>query len=127
MTRGGCSPNKAPALARRIAEHRWLRLAGMSTHFARAGTDTQFTNKQLSIFDAVLSKCAPSEDCLIHAANSIATLRDRRYHKTMVRVGQAWAGFGAEHLSDGAFRQQAATLRPIVTWFTKSRLTCSVI
>ena len=116
MSRGGCSPNKAPTLARRISEHRWLRLAGMSTHFARAATDTRFTDKQLSIFDAVVSKCAPPEDCLIHAANSVATLRDRRYHKTMVRIGQAWAGFGAERLSEGDFRQQAATLRPIVTW-----------
>ncbi len=118
MTRGGCSPNKAPGLARRISEHRWLRLAGMSTHFARAATDTRYTNKQLSTFDTVLSKCAPAmgADCLVHVANSVATLRHHRYHKTMVRVGQAWAGFGAERLSDGTFHRQAARLRPIVSW-----------
>lgn len=118
MTRGGCPAPAAPALARRISEHRWLRLAGMSTHFARAATDARFTNKQLAVFDAVLKQCGPAvgEDCLIHAANSVATLRHGRYHKTMVRIGQAWAGYGAERLTDGQFRRKAARLRPIVTW-----------
>ncbi|MCH7799551.1 MAG: alanine racemase [Planctomycetes bacterium] len=118
MSRGGCAPAEAPVITRRISKHRWLRLAGMSTHFARAASDARFTNKQLSIFDEVLATCSPSmpEECLIHAANSVATLRHRRYHKTMVRVGQAWAGLGAEHLSDGSFRRQGAELRPIVSW-----------
>ena len=118
MCRGGCPVAVAPGIAKRIASHRWLRLAGMSTHFARAGTDACFTNKQLAVFDAVLKKCASDvpEDCLIHAANSIATLRHSRYHKTMVRVGQAWAGFGAERITDGEFPGQAAELRPIISW-----------
>ena len=118
MSRGGCTPAEAPAITARISEHRWLRLAGISTHFARAGSDARFTNRQMSILDGVLDTCSPStpDDCLIHAANSVATLRHRRYHKSMVRVGQAWAGFGAEHLPDGPFRKQAAELRPIVTW-----------
>jgi len=118
MTRGGCPAASAPGIARRISEHRWLRLAGMSTHFARAGTDARFTNKQLAVFDAVLKKCgsAVPDDCLVHVANSVATLRHSRYHKSMVRVGQAWAGFGAERITDGEFRPQAAELRPIVTW-----------
>ncbi|MCZ6811761.1 MAG: hypothetical protein O7D97_07115, partial [Planctomycetota bacterium] len=55
-------------------------------------------------------------DCLIHVANTFATLRHRRYHKSMVRVGQAWAGFGPEWMSDGAFGRQAAALRPVVSW-----------
>jgi len=118
MTRGGCPVAVAPGIAKRISEHRWLRLAGVSTHFARAGTDARFTNKQLAVFDAVLKKCgsAVPDDCLIHAANSVATLRHSRYHKSMVRVGQAWAGFGAERITDGEFRRQAAELRPIITW-----------
>ncbi len=118
MTRGGCPVDVAPQIANRIANHRWLRLAGMSTHFARAGTDARFTNKQLAVFDAVLKKCGPDmpEDCLIHAANSVATLRHSRYHKTMVRIGQAWVGFGAERVTDGEFSGQAADLRPIITW-----------
>ncbi len=118
MTRGGCPVDVAPGIAKRIGKHRWLRLAGMSTHFARAGTDARFTNKQLAVFDAALKKCASDvpDDCLVHAANSVATLRHSRYHKTMVRVGQAWAGFGAERITDGEFRSQAAELRPIITW-----------
>jgi alanine racemase len=121
MTRGGCAAIDAPAIAGRISEHRWLRLAGMSTHFARASTDARFTNKQLSVFDGVLEKAGSAipDDCLIHAANSVATLRNSRYHKTMVRVGQAWAGFGAERLSDGGFRREAAELRPIIVWHSR--------
>ncbi|MHC4709884.1 MAG: alanine racemase, partial [Planctomycetota bacterium] len=37
MSRGGCNPDEAPPIAERIAANRWLRLAGVSTHFARAG------------------------------------------------------------------------------------------
>ncbi|MHC4142650.1 MAG: alanine racemase [Planctomycetota bacterium] len=34
----------------------------------------------------------------------------------MVRVGQAWAGLGADAITGGEFRSDAARLRPIVTW-----------
>jgi alanine racemase len=118
MSRGGCSPDEAPKIAQRIAVNRWLRLAGVSTHFAKAGADPRFTDRQLSRFETALDACGPSmpDDCLVHAANTLATLRHNRYHKSMVRVGQAWAGFGADAITGGAFRQQAARLRPVVTW-----------
>jgi alanine racemase len=118
MSRGGCSPQEAPQIAQRIAANRWLRLAGVSTHFARAGADARFTDRQLSRFETALDACAASmpKDCLVHAANTLATLRHHRYHKTMVRIGQAWAGLGAGSITGGEFRRDAARLRPIVTW-----------
>jgi alanine racemase len=118
MSRGGCSPDEASSIAQRIDANRWLRLAGISTHFARAGSDPRFTDRQLAKFNAAVDACGPSmpDDCLVHAANTLATLRHHRYHKTMVRVGQAWAGFGADAITGGEFRRQAARLRPVVTW-----------
>lgn len=122
MSRGGCAPAAAEAIIGRVAEHRWLRLAGLSTHFAKAGTDARFTNQQLAAFDAVIERCGPllPSDCAIHAANTFATLRNRRYHKLMIRVGQAWAGYGHESMTAGQFRRDAGSLRPILTW--KSRI-----
>ena len=67
------------------------------------------SSKQLPETDAM------DADCLVHAANTYATLRGRRFHKSMVSFGQAWAGYGAT-LTDGEFRRQARQLRPIVTW-----------
>ncbi|MHC4127950.1 MAG: alanine racemase [Planctomycetota bacterium] len=118
MSRGGCSPEEAPQIVQRIAANRWLRLAGISTHFARAGADARFTDRQLSRFETALDACVPSmpADCLVHAANTLATLRNHRYHKSMVRVGQAWAGFGADAITGGEYRRDAARLRPVLTW-----------
>ncbi|MHC4220169.1 MAG: alanine racemase [Planctomycetota bacterium] len=118
MGRGGCLPGEAQAIARRIDEHRWLHLAGISTHFAKAGSDARATSRQLSVFDSAVRKCRLSmpEDCIIHAANTMATIRHHRYHKTMVRVGQGWAGYGTGIIGEGEFRREAAGLRPIVTW-----------
>ena len=40
----------------------------------------------------------------------------------MVRVGQAWAGYGWESITSGQFRREASQFRPIVTW--RSRIVC---
>jgi len=118
MSRGGCRPDAAPELVRRINESRWLRLVGVATHFAKAKTDARFTARQLAAFDRALTRCAKllPDDCIVHVANTCATIRARRYHKRMVRFGQAWAGLGAESLPDGPLRRLAAGLKPIVTW-----------
>jgi alanine racemase len=49
-------------------------------------------------------------------AGTFATLRHQRYHKTMVRVGLAWAGYGLEWLGGGEVISAAEQLKPIVTW-----------
>ncbi len=118
MSRGGCPPEEAPAVAQRISGNRWLRLAGVSTHFARSGDDARFTNRQAEEFDAVVEACGPAipPDCVIHVANTFAILRSARFHRRMVRFGQAWVGFGAESMSAGDFRREGLELRPIVSW-----------
>ena len=118
MCRGGCNVQDAPQIVHRVCRSRWLHLAGLFTHFARARTDADFTDKQMEMFEAVVSECTPTLplDCLIHAANTFATLRDQRYHKSMVRVGLAWAGYGSQWMSTGQFRRLGEQLRPVLTW-----------
>lgn len=122
MSRGGCSLEEAPAILKRIAAHRRLQLVGLFTHFAAAETDVEFTNAQMAMFDALIAEHAQfiPASCRIHVASSFATLRHDRYHKSMVRVGLAWAGYGWEWMKGGEVIAAAQNLRPIVSW--KSRI-----
>jgi alanine racemase len=97
-------------------------LAGVFTHFASADANLEFTNRQLATFDRLLTEQAEHipADCRVHAANSFAALRHPRFHKSMVRIGLAWAGYGVEWMQGGEVIAEAENLRPIVTW--KSRL-----
>jgi alanine racemase len=89
MTRGGCSVEDAPAILKRILASRRLQLAGIYTHFSSADSDALVTNEQLAKFDGFLVEHAMliPKTCRIHAASSFATLRHKRYHKTMARIG----------------------------------------
>jgi alanine racemase len=124
MSRGGCNVDEAAKVLERIAGCRRLKLAGIFTHFASAESNVEFTDQQLAAFDRLLSEQAahipPPPECRVHAANSFATLRHPRFHKSMVRIGLSWAGYGAEWMQDGEIVPEAQNLRPIVTW--KSRL-----
>lgn len=122
MSRGGCALDDAPAILKQIAEHKRLELAGVFTHFADAERDPELTEQQLAAFDAVIEEQGQyiGPTCLVHAANTYATLRAERYHKSMVRVGLAWAGYGMESLSGGEIIADGQYLKPAITW--RSRL-----
>jgi alanine racemase len=118
MSRGGCLVADAPRLIERITSHRRLRLAGLFTHFANAEADEAFTNEQHSLFNELIdqhSKIIP-QDCLIHAANTFATARSKRFHHRMVRVGLAWAGYCTEEMSGEEIITEARNLEPCITW-----------
>jgi alanine racemase len=108
MCRGGCDPLEAPDLLRRIAAHPRLELAGIYTHFASAETDLELTLRQQARLEALLVEHAK----LI--PNTAAALRDRRFHGMMIRVGQAWAGYGPECIT-GPCLPEAERLQPAVT------------
>lgn len=118
MARGGCSLEEAPALLERIARHPRLELAGLFTHFAHAEEDVELTERQLATFDSLVADNAEfiPKTCAIHAANTFATLRAQRYHKSMVRIGLAWAGYGMESLNGGEIIADGQHLQPAVTW-----------
>jgi alanine racemase len=118
LGRGGCDPRDAQAVLRRIEHSRWLRLAGIFTHFADAARSAASAQRQMAQLDSVLERCGDlvGPDCLVHAANTAALLRNRRYHRSMVRFGLAWVGVGNEWCTGGPFRRAAAGLRPVVRW-----------
>lgn len=121
MSRGGAAADEAGALLKRIAGQRRLRLAGVFTHFSSAETDLASTDAQLARFDALLREFNEfiPDDCLVHCANTYATLRSPRFHRRMVRIGLAWAGFGLESIEGGEIVTEGEELRPAVTWSSR--------
>jgi len=124
MSRGGCNLADAPEVLQQILDHKHLQLAGLYTHFASAESDEAMTDAQDDAFNRFVldHREALPADCVIHAANTAATLRDQRFHRVMVRVGQAWAGFGPGAITTGSVINEAHALRPVVTWI--SSLVC---
>jgi len=123
MSRGGCSPEDAATVLRRITGSRWLRLAGIFTHFSDARCDADRTRAQMDAFDALLAREAahiPTE-CVVHVASSYAALRHRRFHRSMVRFGLAWTGLALDGIESGEVLWESEQLRPIVSW--RSRIT----
>jgi alanine racemase len=121
MSRGGCGLDDAPQLLRIIAGSPRLALAGLFTHFACADSDDSFTQRQFALFEDLVQKHRSQipSGCLTHAANSHATIRHGRYHKSMVRVGLAWAGYAADGWSGSEMLPEARQLRPCLTWSSR--------
>lgn len=121
MGRGGCDPADVEGMLGRIESSRWLRLAGVFTHFANASKQSARTTKQMDEFERILDRVSARlpEDCHVHVASTYGVLRARRFHQTMVRFGLAWAGYGPECMTGGEFRREAAELVPIVSWHSR--------
>lgn len=102
MGRGGSLPEEAALALSFIAADRRLRLTGIFTHFSDSACDPHRTQSQMDSFDAFCRTHAPliPDDVLVHAANSHAAMRERRYRRTMVRPGLAWTGF-IDGMADG--------------------------
>ncbi|MCA9285275.1 MAG: alanine racemase [Phycisphaerales bacterium] len=121
LSRGGSRPEDATRMIERIASTRWLRLAGVFTHFSHSRTDPERTQRQLDVFDAMLEACASAvpADCTIHVASTHSLLRHPRFHRAMVRFGLAWAGYGMEDLEGGEIIVEGEQLEPAVTWSSR--------
>jgi alanine racemase len=91
---GERDPDTLIELARACVEDQRVDLAGVWTHFATADEEGDpYLGEQLSAFTPVaeaVRELAP--DCMVHAANSAATLRDPATHFDMVRCGIAVYG-----------------------------------
>jgi alanine racemase len=121
MSRGGSTPDEVVDMFAMIAKSRWLKLAGISTHFSSADADDDSAREQLKLFKSILGKHRTfiPGDCLIHAASTSATFRCAKFHLGMVRVGIAWMGFGEELLHCGERANEQIALQPAITWSSR--------
>jgi alanine racemase len=118
MSRGGVAWTDAASLVERVATSPHFALRGLFTHFASSRTDRAFTDLQLERLAAVERACEAflSPDVLIHVASTYGLLRHPRYHRSMVRCGLAWAGYGLEEIEGGELDLPAGFLQPCVRW-----------
>ena len=90
---GTRDPAEATLVARAVAGHGSLCLAGAMTHFATADDDPDFLAEQLTAFTPwARTLKAAHPGILVHAANSAATLREPAARFDLVRCGIALYG-----------------------------------
>jgi alanine racemase len=96
---GERDPAELIELARSCAADPQLEIAGVWTHFATADEpEDDFMREQLAAFRPVAEAVREVEPgCIVHAANSAATLRDPATHLDMVRCGIAVYGLDPFH------------------------------
>ena len=124
MSRGGSRPDEALRLAKRIAAHPRLTIAGVFNHFACSDSNDAFTKQQADAFTRWLesAKTILPPDCIIHEANTCGAFRSAGFHRSMIRAGLALFGYAGEDFADPdnfEFREEAARLAPAVRWVSQ--------
>jgi alanine racemase len=102
MSRCGIEPALAGQLAEYINSASSMKLAGIYTHFANVNEkDLSFAKAQLVRFKNILSelKSYITNNTIIHAANSAATIVFSESHFDMVRCGISIYGYNAVEAS----------------------------
>ncbi|TAL15699.1 alanine racemase [bacterium] len=113
MARLGLTVGEAGEAGRIFRENPFLKLTGVSMHFARAGESREFTALQLERFRSVLSTFRDAGiDCgMIHAANSAALLTEESARFDCARTGIALYGIRPEPDLD-----PEGILKPALEW-----------
>jgi alanine racemase len=120
MSRAGLSAPQFAAICQDLGRFPAIRVRGVYTHFAAAEEDLAFTEHQMEQLDAALDawRAALGEDLVVHAANTYAVHRDRRFHRSMVRVGLGLYGYGPQLMS-GPLLSAEPAVQPIVRWVAR--------
>jgi alanine racemase len=121
MSRGGARPEEASRILRALVGNPRLVLRGVFAHFSHARTDAAITARQLEIYDAFVEahRALIPHDVIEHVASTYALARSTRYHRTMVRFGLAWLGYGLEELCAPGAIMAPGDLRPVVRWSSR--------
>jgi len=99
MGRIGCSAKEVPALARQIANSRWLNLTGTATHLAVSDStnrrDIDYTKEQIARFKKAVKaiRAVGIDPGIVHAANSGAVILHPDAWFDMVRPGILLYGY----------------------------------
>ena len=120
MSRSGLNGEQFADVLKNMDKFPHVRIAGVYSHLATADNDEDFAYEQLEQFETAIAQQASliPADCVLHIANSFATLRDRRFHKHMIRPGLALYGYGPGLIS-GPVMAEAPALEHTVRWVTR--------
>ncbi|MEY3027502.1 MAG: alanine racemase [Phycisphaerales bacterium] len=120
MSRGGALPDEAIRIIRTIARSTRLQLRGVFAHFSHARTDAGLTARQLAAYDHVIAATRDvlPPDVYQHVASTYALARESNYHRTMVRFGLAWLGYGIDELEAREPLIHREDLKPVIRWST---------
>lgn len=123
MSRSGLTPTQALEVLRSTSAHRYVRIAGVFTHFASSEKNPEFTFKQLDAFNECIDQAggALPPDAIRHAANTKSLLRSGASHLDMVRFGVGLYGYGGvpEEPDAGPWLSELPKLEPIVRWCSR--------
>ena len=120
MSRSGMNAVQMSTALDQVESMGHARLVGIYTHLATADCDVDFARRQVDQFDRFMvrhqARIPPA--VVNHVANTFATLRGRRYHQAMVRVGLGLFGYGMNQLQGPPVIAEGSVLRPIVRWLS---------
>ena len=121
MSRMGLTAARFDALMARLPGCEHVRVVGLYTHFAAAEDDVDFTHAQMDVLDALIVRHGPAlgDRLCVHAANTFAVHRDRRFHQSMVRVGLGLYGYGPGLMTAEPRVTTGPTVQPIVRWLSR--------
>ncbi|MEM6551872.1 MAG: alanine racemase [Planctomycetota bacterium] len=119
MSRAGLTAEQCAGILKDEASRRYLRLAGLYTHFSSADCDPDTTADQHDRFMGFVEEHRDTipDDCLIHACNTSGLLRDAAYHGSMVRPGLGLLGY-----APGVWPAELSApddLKPALRWVSR--------
>lgn len=121
MSRSGLNEQTMIDVLARLPDLPHIQLEGIYTHLASAASNETLAGEQANRFDRFLKKHSSliPPDTLIHVANTYAALRDRQYHRDMVRIGLGFFGYGPDLLHGGNIVPDIEQLQPAVRWVSR--------
>ena len=113
MNRGGCDPSKLKMLHTKIQNSPWLRLEGLSTHFASADSDLEFTTLQQTCFIGASDELQ-AEGLIQHQLNSHGLSHPGIQRLGLARIGLGLLGYLSENAVGASTLRDA--LKPVLRW-----------
>jgi len=125
MSRSGLSPEQAIETLASTTAHRYIRIAGIFTHFANGGTDIDKTYAQLDAFEEMIERAGATlpGNAVRHVASTSAMLRSGALHLDMVRPGSGLLGYMPDSFlnrdESEPWLAEPPTLQPALRWCSR--------